>query len=244
VNLPEADLRILVETDGAAAPSAAESAGGAEAGAERARAAALAAGERLDGESVYTVLMKSVVALTPREFMASVLSPLLLEVGERWHAGRLGAAQEHVVSDAARRVLWWMVQAYERSDAGPLLVVTTPSGEQHELGAMMAAITALGEGWRVMYLGCSLPASEIAAAARRTGAAAVALSLVNRADASADVQDLSAMLPPDVALLAGGSGALAQRGALERSGARVLADLEDLRGLLRRDGRWSEGALA
>ena len=60
----------------------------------------------------------------------------------------------------------------------PVLVVATPAGQVHELGALLVGATAANLGWQVTYLGASLPAAEIAGAAQQRRARAVALSLV------------------------------------------------------------------
>ena len=212
----------------------------AAAAATQIREACLAAGERMDGEAVHAALTGAVVSLRPQEFLGDVLIPLLHEVGERWHAGEVGPAQEHIVTEAGRRVLSWMLEAYGQPATGPVLVATTPAGEQHELGAMTVSAVALGEGWRVVYPGPSLPASEIARAARRLDAAAVALSVVNDEmvdSAARDMRELGETLPEGVMLLAGGRAAAAGRAQLELAGARVITDLDELRGLLRTDSR-------
>ena len=200
------------------------------------RESCLAAGERMDGVAVHAALTGAVVSLRPQEFLGEVLIPLLHEVGDMWHAGQVGPAQEHTVTEAARRVLSWMLEAYAQPVSGPLIIATTPSGEQHELGAMTVSAVALGEGWRVAYLGPSLPASEIARAARRLNAAAVALSVVNDdvvESAAHEMCELGEALPEGVTMLAGGRAAEAGRAQLELAGARVITDLDELRRVLR-----------
>ncbi|MBR9988948.1 MAG: MerR family transcriptional regulator [Gemmatimonadetes bacterium] len=197
--------------------------------------ACLGAAERMDAGVLNGSLMRAAVSLRPGEFLGDVVIPLLHEVGERWHAGSLGAAQEHVVSEAVRRALWWVMEAYVDQDGGPVLVATTPEGEQHELGVMAASVVALEEGWRVMYLGASLPASEIAHTALRVDASVIALSLVNDElmDAVAvEVAGLCDALPAGAVVLVGGRAAAADRARLERAGARVVTDLEALREVL------------
>src|SRR5690606_6758580 len=111
--------------------------------------------------AVHAALMRAVVSLRPREFMDQVLLPVLHEIGERWHEGSIGPAHEHAVTQAAQRVLFWLLGAYEAGADAPVLLATTPAGEQHELGAMAVSAVALENGWRVAYLGPSLPALEI-----------------------------------------------------------------------------------
>jgi hypothetical protein len=81
-----------------------------------------------------------------------------------------------------RSVLGALRVAQTPEPGAPELIVTTPSGQAHELGALMAASMASSQGWKVTYLGPNLPAEEIVAAAGRRGARAVALSVVFPAD--------------------------------------------------------------
>jgi MerR family transcriptional regulator, light-induced transcriptional regulator len=199
----------------------------------------LAAAERLDGESVHATLMRAVVSLRPTEFLDDVLMPLLREVGERWHAGDLSPAQEHVVSVSARRVVTWLVDAYEAPEEAPVLLVTTVSGEQHEFGALMASIVGLDAGWRVVYLGTSLPAAEVVKSARLVNATVVALSAVNRGESETPLEEfrrIRVALPATVSVVLGGAGAVARRTPLEKAGAVVLESAAELRALLEEQG--------
>jgi len=95
----------------------------------------------------------------------------------------------------------------------------------------MVAAAANDFGWRVVYLGPSLPASEIAGAAVRTKARAVALSLVYPADdpnLPAELETLRTCLPASIRLLVGGHAAPAYRLVLERIGATCLHSLGDV----------------
>jgi hypothetical protein len=62
---------------------------------------------------------------------------------------------------------------------GPLIVLATPSGERHELGLLMAALTVLSAGASPLYLGVDLPVEDIIGVVEETSAAALALSLIN-----------------------------------------------------------------
>ena len=113
-------------------------------------------------------------------------------------------------------------------DHAPLLLVATPAGQVHELGALLAGAVAVNLGWRVVYLGASLPAAEIAGAARQTQARAVALSLVYPEDdprLEGELRRLRELLPAEIPLLAGGRALPAYRKVLVRLGAILTADL-------------------
>jgi MerR family transcriptional regulator, light-induced transcriptional regulator len=231
--LPLAELQRLVSEDARAAVVPERS------DVESYRSRCLAAAERLDGEAVHAALMRAVVSLRPAEFLEEVLMPLLREVGERWHEGTLSPAQEHVVSVSARRVVTWLVDAYEAPAEAPVLLVTTVSGEQHEFGALMASLVGLDAGWRVTYLGTSLPAEEVVKSARLVGASVVALSMVNRGESAVPVEEFARIrvaLPATVSVVVGGAGAAARRTTLEEAGAVVLESAAELRALLEERG--------
>jgi MerR family transcriptional regulator, light-induced transcriptional regulator len=229
-SLPTAELERLAAEDVQAPVPAPQESG------EWYRSRCIAAAERLDGDAVHATLMRAVVSLRPVEFMDDVLLPLLREVGELWHGGRLGPAQEHVVSVAARRVVTWLVSAYEAPAGSPVVLVTTVEGEQHEFGALMVNVVALDEGWRVTYLGTSLPAAEVVRAALEVGATLVALSVVGEGDGERVVDEVArirAALPATVGVVVGGAGAAARRAELEKAGGQIIADAAELRTLLR-----------
>jgi MerR family transcriptional regulator, light-induced transcriptional regulator len=106
-------------------------------------------------------------------------------------------------------------------------VLATPSGEQHELGTLVAALAAAGSGFGALYLGPSLPAGEIVQAARRSGARAVVLGYTGGESAptgAAAILEVARDLPESIELWVGGTGAAQVRAA---SPARIAA-LEDL----------------
>lgn len=197
-------------------------------------AASLAAAERLDGPEVEAVLKRAAFAFGSTAFVETVIPRFLERVGERWHAGTLSPAHEHLASSAVRRVLAWATEAHAPSARAPRIVVATASGEQHELGAMLAAAAAAEEGWRVIYLGANLPGSDVASAARQVGARAVALSAVyaNGGAQLEEIRETANALPEGTTLFVGGRAASAHEGSLG-PGTRVLSDIASLRRALR-----------
>ncbi|HEX6749451.1 MAG TPA: cobalamin-dependent protein [Longimicrobium sp.] len=170
---------------------------------------ALAATDALDAPALEAALRRAVVMLGADAFVDDVASPFLRAVGDGWAAGTLSVAHEHLASAVLRRVLGIVADAGPAAGAEHTVVVATPAGQVHELGAMLAAASAMSAGWRVVYLGADLPTDDVARAARDTGARVVALSLVSPADPRADAAELRRLrrtLPPHVAIVAGGEG--------------------------------------
>lgn len=149
------------------------------------------------------------LALLPlRAVVTNVLSPVLVDIGERWHAGTATIAQERIISSTVRRQVGTVIETYNRIATGPTLVLTTVSGERHEIGLLMCALLASSRGVRCQYLGPDVPGEEIAVFADRIGAGAVVLSFVHDAIAAqttSELKTLAARLPAAIELWAGGA---------------------------------------
>jgi methanogenic corrinoid protein MtbC1 len=196
---------------------------------------ALGAVERLESLVLETILKRAVFALGVERFVDGVVGRLMTEVGQRWHVGAISPAHEHLASDTMRRVLAWIGDAYELDRDAPRIVVATPSGEMHELGAMAVAAAAHGEGWRVVYLGPNLPARDIADAAQQVGAQVVALSVVyaNGDSAAREIAETARAVGGDVDVVVGGSAAKRIEASAATAGVRVLSDIDSFRHVLR-----------
>lgn len=196
---------------------------------------AMNATERLDGTALEATLRRAVMALGATPFVDDFAPRFLIDVGERWHAGTVGVAHEHLASSLVRRALDWVIEAFAVSPRAPRLVVATPAGEQHELGAMLVAAAAAQEGWRVVYLGANLPAADITNAARQVRARAVALSLVAARgnDVVAELRGTAHGLAEGTSLILGGRTAEHVAREARASGVRVLSDITALRRALR-----------
>lgn len=210
------------------------------AAADQAVARCLAAVEAMDGAAIHAALTRSVMALSLMEFAEGMVCPLLRRVGELWHGGALCPAQEHLLSASVQRVLAWLMDSLPGSPNAPLLLTTTPRGQRHELGAMLATVVAADAGWRTVYFGPDLPVDEISRAAAATGADAVALSAVYLGEGTPlhrPLSELRSRLAGDAFLFAGGAAVERERSALTDAGIVCLHDLGALRIALQATGR-------
>jgi DNA-binding transcriptional MerR regulator/methylmalonyl-CoA mutase cobalamin-binding subunit len=200
--------------------------------------------ERLDAAGLEAALRRAVVALPADALLDELVAPLLDRVGTSWREGTFRPVHGHLASAVLRRVLDRIIETGVSPAATPNLVVATPVGQFHEFGAMLAAATAATEGWRVTYLGVSLPSEDIAAAVTLTRARALALSIVYPASEPAvghELRRLGALLPKGSVVLVGGSASAGYRPVLDEIGATLVPDLASLRSQLRtlRRGRQS-----
>jgi DNA-binding transcriptional MerR regulator/methylmalonyl-CoA mutase cobalamin-binding subunit len=187
--------------------------------------------QQLDSRRLEEALRQGSVELGAMGLLQRLIAPLVQRLGELWRDGTITAAHEHFATAVIRVFLGRASGAFSANESAPVLVVATPTGQLHELGALLAAATAANLGWRVTYLGGSLPAAEIAGAARQNRATAVALSLVYPEDdprLETELASLRELLPREVSILAGGRAVSAYRPVLERLGIVTLRDLADL----------------
>jgi DNA-binding transcriptional MerR regulator len=195
--------------------------------AQEAIEALLDAIESMNVEQAERVLQRASNDFSPRYLVTSVLAPALEEVGTRWATGTLCTASEHAASALLRTRLGALLSAQAVSKSPPV-VCTTPSGEQHELGALLVAVLIAMHGRRALFLGANLPATEIAEAVRLSKAGGVALSLVSLPVdlAQRELARIRKAVPAPVEIVVGGRGST----SLQRipAGVRVLVSLEEL----------------
>lgn len=191
----------------------------------------IAAVKTLDARALEGALKRGATELGAQGLLQRVIAPLAQSIGELWRDGSITAAHEHFASAVIRNFLGYAVQSFAGTERAPVIVVATPSGQLHELGALLAGAAAANLGWQVTYLGASLPAAELAGAARQNRARAVALSLVYPEDdprLESELTRLRELLPPEVALLIGGRAMPAYRDVIEKIGALQITNLGEL----------------
>jgi methanogenic corrinoid protein MtbC1 len=244
------ELTRMAQDDNAARAERDKGGAGAESRNARSDAAqivklALASTARLDAPDLEHSLRRAIVQLGITSFIEDVASPILRRIGEEWHEGRLTIAHEHLASSTIHDIVAESMRAIGHGTGEPTVLVATPTGERHAIGAALVAATAASEGWRVLYLGADLPARDIAAAAITTKARAIAMSVIyvqDRARTVGELRALRALLSPSVSIVVGGAGVAGMEDELGQVGIRVGASLRDLRDALARAADNREGA--
>lgn len=198
---------------------------------------AIEAAKRLDAKTLQSVLMQASLALSQPVVIETVIVPFMYQIGELWRAGQLRISHEHLSYAVVRTFLEGLKSSYTISPTAPQIVVATPTGQLHELGALIVSTIASAEGWQVTYLGASLPAEEIASATLQNNARVVALSLIYLGDdPNLHIQftTLRASLPDDIPIIVGGQAAPAYRTLIQNIGAIEATEINDLRNQLNR----------
>jgi DNA-binding transcriptional MerR regulator/methylmalonyl-CoA mutase cobalamin-binding subunit len=163
--------------------------------------------ESFDATEFQRLLSIQLSTLGAPRFARGVVPGVLSEIGERWARGELAIAKEHMACAVIRNLIGPTLQPTALSASGPKIVFATPPDERHELGLMMATLTAVSTGGNCLYIGADLPVEEIVVAARDFDAAVVVVSMVmTRAiEAQRTVTLLRSELEEHVQVWTGGS---------------------------------------
>ncbi len=171
-------------------------------------------------------------ALLPVDRLVNeVVFPLMKLVGERWQGGTLSIAQEHMTSSILRNLLGGLVRLNTSSTPSQRILFATPSGEMHEFGILASAMLAVADGFEVLYLGSSLPAMEIVAAAEQTSPRAVVLGIKASEPTKATINELrmlASKLPRTVEFWLGGSNVKKTLASIGSARPVALEDLSEL----------------
>ncbi len=188
-----------------------------------------------DAHALESHFENAIVELGTEVFIEKLLNPLLTLIGERWRIGELRPVHEHMASAIVRSLTYILRNNTPFSPNAPKMIVTTPLNQLHELGALLAGIIAELKGWKVTYLGANLPAEEIAAAVRFTGATAVTISISYKSDdlvITKELRRLRKLIGHDVALIVGGREAQSYEAVLNQIGVLKIKNYDHFREIL------------
>jgi DNA-binding transcriptional MerR regulator len=196
---------------------------------------------RLDAEGLEATLGLAAVELPRHAFLRDVVVPLFEHVGEMWRTGGLKAVNEHLLSVVVRTMLWDMLRTAVTPANAPRIVIATPSGHWHELGALASALVAAESGWRTDYFGPNLPYDEIAYAAAKVKAKAIALGIchgLNEHRLMTELRNLRRTVGQKVPIYLGGVGLNRVRGLADQVDICICRDVDAFRKML--DGKNGE----
>ena len=195
-------------------------------------ASCITAVKQFQVQALESTLFAASVAFSQPVFLEKLIVPLMQEIGEQWKSGSLRIAHEHLATAVVRTLLGNICQGFDVSSSMPNLVIATPRGQHHEIGALIAGTTAAAQGWQVTYLGPNLPAEEIVGCAVQNGAKAIGLSIIYPTDdphLANELRKLRRGIQEHVALFVGGSGAIAYSPVISSIGAMKISDMPTFR---------------
>lgn len=233
-SLPTIDLeRILAEDEAAlkerrtsVPPPRAETSAFSDAIVDRAFAHTLA----LDGASLDVELRLALARSGFPKLLEQTIPALMRRIGDAWMEQRLSISHEHVASAVVLSILLEAIRSFPERSGTPRLLVATPAGEQHVIGAALIAAAAAVDGWRILFLGADMPAAELVGAADSVHAVALSIVLANNAESAIkEIHTVRSALPSSIPLFVGGAAAVRLSSSLTKSGVRVFHDIAEAR---------------
>lgn len=145
----------------------------------------------------------------PSEVYTDMIMPAMRRIGEGWEAGEIDVSEEHRASAVVQRLVGQLgVRFARRGISKGTIVMCSPPGEMHWLGAMMIGDLFRGAGFSVMDIGPDMPLDSLrigVKAAPDLVAVAVASSVTERDDeVAATIEAIRAVA--DVPVVVGGHG--------------------------------------
>jgi len=187
--------------------------------------------QKLDAEKLETELLKASISLSQPDLIEKLLIPLLEKTGQNWEAGKIRVINEHLASTVIGPFLFNLIDSYKIPNTAPKILFTTPMGQQHEFGALLASAVAAYSGWKAIYLGCNLPVVDFINAAEKMKPKAVAISIIYPPDDLQLKNDLLKlkMLNKEIAIFAGGRAASTYLDVLDQINAYYIKDLNEFK---------------
>lgn len=190
--------------------------------------------QNLDANQFEKELLRASVNLSQPVLFEKLLIPLLEKIGQNWQEGIYRVVNEHLASTIVGAFLSNLRDGHKIPDTAPKILFTTPTGQYHEFGALLAAATAAASGWKVIYLGPNLPITDFMSAAEQLNTRAVALSLIyppNDTQLKKELEKLK-VLRKNIAIIAGGRVADTYISTLNELGAYLVNDMNDFKDIL------------
>lgn len=137
----------------------------------------LAAVERLDADMIEAAVRMAMYCGPTTSLFDRVFGPVLAEVGERWSAGTMNAAQEHLVSEIVGSALRDVLRLSRPASPSHTVVLACFADDEHVLPLLGAALTLTEWNMRAVVLGARTPPAAIGYAVAEMRPDLVGLSL-------------------------------------------------------------------
>ncbi len=123
----------------------------------------------LDEQRFERVLSTSVIKLGFDDTVIKVLYPFFEKIGLLWQIGTIIPAQEHFVSNLIRQKLIIAIdgQSGNTKTSAYTFLMFLPSNEWHELGLLFYSYLIKKCGYKVIYLGQSVPFEDLMEVSRK-----------------------------------------------------------------------------
>jgi methanogenic corrinoid protein MtbC1 len=142
----------------------------------------------------------------PHHMILNILAPAQAEIGRRWEDNQISVADEHVATSITDALLAQLGAATPLPTRDASIAVSCVEGDWHVVPARMAAELLRVEGYRVRFLGGSLPADHLERYLAEMQPAAVCLSCSLPLFLPGALRSVEAAHRAGIPVMAGGRG--------------------------------------
>ncbi|SMO74279.1 DNA-binding transcriptional regulator, MerR family [Saccharicrinis carchari] len=108
------------------------------------------------------ILTNSIIKIGFENTVEKILFPFLDRIGILWQAGTINPAQEHFISNLIRQKLIVAIDNEMATEhRNKRIIFFLPEGELHEISLLFYSLLARKEGFGVIYLGISVPFTDL-----------------------------------------------------------------------------------
>lgn len=112
--------------------------------------------------AVAIVIEAHASGVSPSDLRRHVLAPAQVELGDRWQRSLASVADEHLCSRTTERALSVLSERAPRvRPSGVRILVTSASGDLHDIGLRMVSDELEGTGHTVAFLGADTPTADL-----------------------------------------------------------------------------------
>lgn len=117
----------------------------------------------LDEERFEKIISNNFLRFGFENTMTNIIYPFLSRIGTLWMTGSIGPAQEHFMTNLIRQKIIVAIdsQVIKYRPDSKKFMLFLPEGELHEIGLLFASYIIRSHNHRVVYLGQTLPFTEL-----------------------------------------------------------------------------------
>jgi MerR family transcriptional regulator, light-induced transcriptional regulator len=140
------------------------------------QAAIVEAVARFDPRQLERKLERASSLGQPTAVVDRVLRGALIEIGDRWHDGRMTVAQEHLATEAMLGAVRRLLPLVQPEGEARVAVLACFADDEHSFAVLALAVHLSSWGWHTVVLGARTPAAAVGYAVRELAPALVGLS--------------------------------------------------------------------
>lgn len=106
--------------------------------------------------SASEILRRALTLYPIDQVLSEIITPVMIEIGEMWHQGKIAIAVEHYATQFVMQHLLTMLSTISAPTRPGVIVAACAPGETHQIGILMLVVLLRWNGWEVKFLGPDL----------------------------------------------------------------------------------------